>query len=80
MVLLVRNAICMPVCLNMLVISYVSFPMYVKAAHFRLGDRVICCRVVFLVCCLCDVRGKELLCIMLWMVLGSCLYSVSLRS
>jgi hypothetical protein len=29
-------------------------------------------------CCLCDVTGKELLCVM-WMVLSSCLRSVYLR-
>jgi hypothetical protein len=68
----------MSVCLHMLFMWCVSFPTYVNVAHFRLGDRVTC--VMFLVCCLCDVTGKELLCIMLWTALSSCLYSVSLRS
>jgi hypothetical protein len=42
MVLLFRNAICMSVCLNMLVVCSVSIPTYVNAAHLCLGVRVIC--------------------------------------
>jgi len=55
-VLLVRKAIFKSVCLNVLVMYSVSFPMHVKVAHLCLEVCVECCRVVLLGCCFlwCD--------------------------
>jgi len=68
----------MLVFLNRLVMKLVSFPMYVKVAHFGAG---VCVRVV--VTCFLLVSGggfgvggwigKALLCRMFWMVVTSAL-------
>jgi hypothetical protein len=69
----------MSVCLNLFVMKCVSFPMYVNVAHFCFEGRVTCRRVMCLACCLCGATENELFCIMLWMVLSSCLCSVSAK-
>jgi hypothetical protein len=66
-VLLVRNAILMLVCLNKFVMRVVSFPTYVKVAHFCLWGVALSCVWVSarFMGCVCGLMGKELFCRML---------------